>query len=247
MRWLYTLFGLLIISIHAPARGATNGQDLKLSVNAFQSTLPRGERHRNSKRKNLEQDFNPRSREGSDERKIVKNDRACEFQSTLPRGERRDHDSLFVLRLEISIHAPARGATLSKQQNALCLSISIHAPARGATLHVTRGVACHRIFQSTLPRGERRDIIKRDGCGREISIHAPARGATAVSIYYTTAVLISIHAPARGATAMSNEQSAKVLISIHAPARGATSAASQERAEPRISIHAPARGATAEP
>ena len=55
--------------------------------------------------------FNPRSREGSD---------------------RAEHEE-FRRRLEISIHASAKGATTSVRHAVLVLPISIHAPAKGAT------------------------------------------------------------------------------------------------------------------
>ena len=54
--------------------------------------------------------FNPRSREGSD----CKVHRYCKAY-------------------EISIHAPARGATRNREEVLAELKISIHAPARGAT------------------------------------------------------------------------------------------------------------------
>ena len=100
---------------------------------------------------------NPRSREGSD------------------REDQRE-----VIEISISIHAPARGATIftipiplatknfnprsregsdfrSGAQRVLW-AISIHAPARGATIksgfHLTK-----LLFQSTLPRGERLYLI----------------------------------------------------------------------------------------
>ena len=81
------------------------------------------------------------------------------FQSTLPRGERRRARFPFLLSNPISIHAPARGATL------LCFtgivfqnSISIHAPARGATILPMITGIFQKEFQSTLPRGERRIV-----------------------------------------------------------------------------------------
>ena len=57
----------LEISIHAPARGATESLPICFCINEFQSTLPRGERlchHGNIS--SVDNDFNPRSREGSD-------------------------------------------------------------------------------------------------------------------------------------------------------------------------------------
>ncbi len=56
--------------------------------------------------------------------------------------------------------------------------ISIHAPARGATVLVS-GFPLLIRFQSTLPRGERLPRQSMDGGRFSISIHAPARGATA--------------------------------------------------------------------
>ena len=59
---------------------------------------------------------------------------------------------------EISIHAPARGATYQLPFSDFRTNISIHAPARGATgMDQLQG-----------------------GSPAQISIHAPARGATAV-------------------------------------------------------------------
>ena len=55
------------------------------------------------------------------------------FQSTLPQGERRVIAAIIEDCAEISIHAPARGATFSEM-----------------------GEAILQVFQSTLPQGERR-------------------------------------------------------------------------------------------
>ena len=121
-----------IISIHAPARGATlYKKGMALVDIAFQSTLPRGERRLIVLIFYVLPDFNPRSREGSD-------------------------GGIYIAGVTrfISIHAPARGATL---------------PYAGDELQT--------IFQSTLPRGERLDKQFARSQWR-ISIHAPARGAT---------------------------------------------------------------------
>ena len=100
----------------------------------------------------------------------------------------------------ISIHAPARGATLTTFATRLYPCISIHAPARGAT-----GCQIHGFY----------NIL--------ISIHAPARGATSDRSQTEKVGNISIHAPARGATDFRLEVESGHVISIHAPARGATS------------------------
>ena len=77
------------------------------------------------------------------------------FQSTLPQRERLDAAELERLHRDISIHAPAKGATFQRQfSNLTTAVISIHAPAKGATSTRTR-VPAIRKFQSTLPRRER--------------------------------------------------------------------------------------------
>ena len=76
-------------------------------------------------------DFNPRSHEGSDDKRFYKK----EFQ-------------------HISIHAPTRGATANESVTKGKQIISIHAPTRGATYCSDKTVKNYR-FQSTLPRGER--------------------------------------------------------------------------------------------
>ena len=123
------------ISIHAPAKGATKGNLpyvlLRLQFQStlprrerpathhspriyrlkFQSTLPRRERllHIWFKSSRLD-NFNPRSREGSDTYKNISWDSS-----------------------NISIHAPAKGATQGITLAGVFFDISIHAPAKGAT------------------------------------------------------------------------------------------------------------------
>ena len=104
--WLYYQ-----ISIRAPARGATGRPCQLLYVKGFQSALPRGERLPLTRGMLQVHDFNPRSREGSDDGTQLSvrygcyfNPRSREgsdqshkprtailqaFQSALPRGERR--------------------------------------------------------------------------------------------------------------------------------------------------------------
>ena len=126
-----------------------------------------------------------------------------------------------------------------------------------------------RLFQSTLPRGERHTFSGNTICANYISIHAPTRGATAngcnvdCNIRYFNPRShegsdcihdksrkdhdISIHAPTRGATRLQLFWLVHTLISIHAPTRGATDYMRLVIAEIKISIHAPTRGATTWP
>ena len=77
----------------------------------------------------------------------------------------------------ISIHAPAKGATLHQNAGYENSRISIHAPAKGATTDKRLSLSIYRI-----------------------SIHAPAKGATDNVNSAKHAINISIHAPAKGAT-----------------------------------------------
>ena len=59
--------------------------------------------------------------------------------------------------------------------------VSIHAPAKGAT-SPRCGDGRQVVFQSTLPRRERRGLAgAAQAAGHGVSIHAPAKGATAIS------------------------------------------------------------------
>src|SRR5258706_213637 len=81
------------------------------TLSQFLSTLPRGERH-------------PAAKASLDYYK---------FLSTLPRGERQARKGKCRSLVEVSIHAPARGATSFQVCRPVLHVVSIHAPARGAT------------------------------------------------------------------------------------------------------------------
>ncbi len=56
------------------------------------------------------------------------------FQSTLPRRERHEYQRGKLRDYEISIHAPAKGATGGEKGIfGVIIAISIHAPVKGAT------------------------------------------------------------------------------------------------------------------
>ena len=128
---------LYFISIHAPAWGATFYSDAGFCNLQFQSTLPRGERPETPVTSATSiTNFNPRSRVGSD----------------------------FMYRL---LHQPSKNFNPRSRVGSDCISpvngrkrtISIHAPAWGAT-KVPCPDLLQSIFQSTLPRGERRKMMR---------------------------------------------------------------------------------------
>ena len=164
----------------------------------FQSTLPRRERLRITRSMSDAGYFNPRSHEGSDTPEIANCDTTQDFNPRSHEGS----DSFW----------PIHGTELF---------ISIHAPTKGATV-VPAVALMLRLFQSTLPRRERRP----DGSCKyrydRISIHAPTKGATVVERIHITKSKISIHAPTKGATKTPYDVSGFKAISIHAPTKGAT-------------------------
>ena len=176
LRWS----SVLPISIHAPARGATNQTAAEINLQyAFQSTLPRGERREFGRFGSIFWAFQSTLPRGERPVGDMLHVNLGKFQSTLPRGERRLSNFSFIILICISIHAPARGATAEFVDLMTDMEgISIHAPARGATIlfsitptplknfnprsregsDVDAEAYLVKVlsFQSTLPRGERR-------------------------------------------------------------------------------------------
>ena len=209
----------IVISIHAPARGATPPEDLNTLEALFQSTRPQGARHFLmifSRRKCY---FNPRARKGRD--RIA------------------DQKEKFA---KISIHAPARGATCFIRFSAFARIFQSTRP-QGAR-RVSSIFRSHKgLFQSTRPQGARR--MPGNPCPhRQISIHAPARGATGPMAenrgrlqdfnprarkgrdtkrpkQNTTTFYFNPRAR-KGRDMKHLDRSGAIAISIHAPARGAT-------------------------
>ena len=126
------------------------------------------------------------------------------------------------------------------------MTISIHAPARGATIHF-RYVLCISLFQSTLPRGERRrkqctgnqHILFQSTLPRgerpELQINlfvsfgfqsTLPRGERLMVLHFHS-IFINFNPRSReGSDIVSVDANTLRVISIHAPARGATCASS---------------------
>ena len=144
-----------MISIHTPARGVTHPSRIKInSKDDFNPHSRKGSDYKGHYQRIYVHNFNPHSRKGSD-------------------GISISNESV----IEISIHTPARGVTITDPEGTLPLSISIHTPARGVT-------GCAVIIQLKY----------------SISIHTPARGVTCKIYSLSGRFYISIHTPARGVT-----------------------------------------------
>ena len=147
--------------------------------------------------------FNPRSREGSDFHQSSFNIYIFNFN---PRSREGSDLSNFIPNVFfINFNPRSRegsDATIPTNCNRYD-RISIHAPAKGATHPRPSPSIISLIFQSTLPRRERRQTLSSVRCSPQISIHAPAKGATKEDCDFHRAIKISIHAPAKGATTLS--------------------------------------------
>ena len=67
--------------------------------------------------------------------------------------------------------------------------VSIHAPAWGATQAASSDDILGDVFQSTLPRGERLEHLDTEVECADVSIHAPAWGATCLSWVRTDPIM----------------------------------------------------------
>ena len=210
--------------------------------------------------------FNPRLREGGDCLRLLFLNQHLLFQSTPPRGRRHSIiTSIFPVRYFNPRLREGGDNAVSASICAACC-ISIHASAREATV-IWRYCNGDPEFQSTPPRGRRRQPVSPSyGC-QYISIHASAREATKSTPSGISYSAISIHASAREATelctlsdnskkfqstpprgrrqALRNVILFHIVISIHASAREATKYLFPSSDHLQISIHASAREATA--
>ena len=144
--------------------------------------------------------FNPRSREGSDrhilyhtfwiytfQSTLPRGERpsfffgrghAKQFQSTLPRGERRDVLGSYNFIFHY-FNPRSREGSDQKDTSHILLNTDFNPRSREGSDNIFDLIdLCADLFQSTLPRGERRVSAKSKKRAVDISIHAPARGAT---------------------------------------------------------------------
>ncbi len=171
--------GTVVVSIHAPVRGATGYLVKAAPELLFQSTRPCGARLMLFRRPAPGySSFNPRARAGRDLRGRIR----------------------WVPRRGVSIHAPVRGATYAQRagwpaqcgfnpraragrdegrplqrMQGLCFNPRARA-GRDSLPCVTRPNAW--LFQSTRPCGARPPVLGQAALIPEVSIHAPVRGAT---------------------------------------------------------------------
>ena len=167
-----------VVSIHAPARGATTffysqGQCFEVSIHA----PARGATRTHDSGHALQEVSIHAPARGATRRRLFLSD-GSRFQSTRPRGARQsglqDTSSYTV----VSIHAPARGATLTAFNKGGHVSFQSTRP-RGARRAGVCGFRRQSLcFNPRAREGRDFEILYSRPQGQDVSIHAPARGAT---------------------------------------------------------------------
>ena len=146
----------VLVSTHAPARGATRGS---------------------GKARGLDGRFNSRAREGRDPPPSAASITLSRFQLTRPRGARPAGINDRDFHLTVSTHAPARGATNQGRRSFAGPRFQPTRP-RGARRSESQDILNIHQFQLTRPRGARPVRGVAVAVGVDVSTHAPARGAT---------------------------------------------------------------------
>ena len=273
------------VSIHAPAWGATLRNGKRSNADAFQFTLPRGERPCHSLITNAPSLFQFTLPRGERLRRRSAQEGREAFQFTLPRGERLEMAQMLIYgdlfqftlprgerrvllvdRLNVSIHAPAWGATLADSAGIGVLHVSIHAPAWGATSPPTTTSAPSPSFNSRSRVGSDR----RSGrfCGRRAGFNSRSRVGSdtrppappkprrrfqftlprgerqSVFCRFFETIEVSIHAPAWGATLVAAAHWQPTAFQFTLPRGERHSDSASIRQALYVSIHAPAWGAT---
>ncbi len=189
-----------VISIHAPARGATNTLTQHVFVRIISIHAPaRGATYMVSLDLLHLADFNPRSREGSDMPTQPPFSAHGSFQSTLPRGERLLITSTFDSKALFQSTLPRGERPFSLLSLSSLLLFQSTLP-RGERLNHSIQNHYATQFQSTLPRGERRVSVKSDFSIVRFQSTLPRGERRSSSAGSADTASISIHAPARGAT-----------------------------------------------
>jgi len=218
------------VSIHAPARGAT---DLSGGSGAAARR------------------FNPRPRAGGDRTPRAPTAPSIRFQSTPPRGGRRPGFGFRVTGpTTVSIHAPARGATTGHRPTPEDTVYSFNPrPRAGGDDDRRKSLGFNGDSFNPRPRAGGDDLRPvRSGRHGTVSIHAPARGATTTG---NTVIWPSCDGfnprPRAGGDDPSMSPSRTVGWTFQStPPRGGRRPAGPQgiRTRRSVSIHAPARGAT---
>jgi len=259
-----------------------------MSAAMFQSTRPRGARPDSRIASPLWVLFQSTRPRGARHTYFFEPPNTLTFQSTRPRGARPPWPQKIRIGAEFQSTRPRGARPPAPATPPIIPEVSIHAPARGATPALSSPFSSFFMFQSTRPRGARLPFSRlywyiyrfnpRARAGRDgvptasghpynVSIHAPARGATRTDACHGATKAFQSTRP-RGARRLCNANGidpgcfnprARAGRDRAAPPAGRSARrcfnprarAGRDRFRFRdrlgcdVSIHAPARGATA--
>ncbi len=169
-------------------------------------------------------------------------DNGGQFQSTPPRGGRHPGRHVSYHSINVSIHAPTRGATLILRTFGFRRSLFQSTPPRGGrrmTRFLPQAVSAgfnprpHAggdfaqlvttsallQFQSTPPRGGRRSAVCRSSRLRRFNPRPHAGGDTGLKVIGVKP-MVSIHAPTRGATRAAVREAIEIRFQSTPPRGG---------------------------
>ena len=235
----------VFISIHAPPRGATglrrNAPTEEANFNSRPSARGDSIPGRNSAAPIIFQ-FTP-LREGRQDWMQKKG--LTRYFNSRPSARGDDAGAAEPCFLDISIHAPPRGATGVYHMQNYNYKFQF-TPLREGRPASRADLSADGIYFNSRPSARGDCPCFRPPPAASISIHAPPRGAT-TKRRSCLRILLFQFTPLREGRPGANVQAGTLTtISIHAPPRGATAVVAQRRAPRSISIHAPPRGATDE-
>ena len=188
------------------------------------------------------------------------------FQSTHPRRVWRKNPALGSFKVNVSIHTPTKGVTISCRllvRLTACFNPHTHEGCDFGFCYHKHGTFG---FQSTHPRRVWRKLESQNVVNNSVSIHTPTKGVTHLFCLHVRVSDVSIHTPTKGVT---NEALWQDLprgsfnphthegcddhyysefpytsVSIHTPTKGVTFNARSCRSYQCVSIHTPTKGVT---
>ena len=229
-----------------PRGGRLPGLRSASGARRFRSTPPRGGRPPNTVRARRSAMFRSTPPRGGRPHSPRPMFALIPFRSTPPRGGRPPALALFADWRGFDPRPREGGDDQDLVPLDPAHDVSIHAPARGATAGAALSTVCIGCFDPRPREGGDADVTRTINMMREVSIHAPARGATVRYVIEDGNNWVSIHAPARGATILRNLTHVTAQVFRSTPPRGGRLVRYViEDGNNWVSIHAPARGATA--
>ena len=219
--------GRLIVSIHAPAGGATGVMGFPSSSKPCFNSRSRGGSDLLVRTCQVSPgSFNSRSRGGSDIRREVAGMGVTAFQFTLPRGER--HSCTRAAHQGERFNSRSRGGSDRAGRSVQVRPRGFNSRSRGGS-DIPQASHRHepRRFNSRSRGGS--DCLSREDCHRHPRFNSRSRGGSDPARKDEVARFVGFNSRSRGGSDNESKVQHSVQdVSIHAPAGGATSSRMEE-------------------